>query len=413
MKRLVYLLLAILVTAGLNFSAAQAQDAHAVQLLELHGPRTLFDGAVANYRARVSEGSTRPIGFLWDFGDGIASEGSPVAHRYMIPGTYTVTVIAYNAGGRDSMTTTVTVSQRPDVTASTNLPDVRTRRPERTVTEPATSRQTSTPRISRRDVRRALFSNDPITPTADGYTWILASDLWNERLNRKRLQYRLQGLRVEVIADSTGRGSTAYRLIAGHFKTIGEALIARSMLEKTDTHLQLHAFAPNGLQLAVAQFADALDQLSPAERAGLDVRSIMDTMIAEKTEPAAADRGDQELGEATSPVATTSSDMEASTPAPAVTQPSWWTLEHWEFPVWVWFLGGIVVASGLSTIVLILYGRRSARHPIPQPQAAKKAAPPTGLRIDRRPLHMLASMLHRLPHLNPYQTMHQSATSGI
>ncbi|HHP7239655.1 PKD domain-containing protein [Longibacter sp.] len=371
----------LIVLTGLAVPAVRAQDAEPVQVLELHGPRSLFAGTVANYRARVSDRSTRPIGFLWDFGDGIASEGSLVAHRYALPGTYTVRVIAYNTAGRDTMSTTVRVSPAPAVTAIPDPPsEAQSTRGATTAERTAPAAEPPSQRISRRDVRKSLFSRHPIVPASDGYTWVLASDLWNERLHRKRLKYRLQGLRVEVMADTTGRGSPVYRLIAGHFNTIGQALIARSMLKVDETNLQLHAFSPEGIRLAMAAFPDALRRLDPEDRTWLD--HLPEPTIADirSTSPDADELPDAIAD--TGPVAggpvTPSALPNMSRPIPKMPSPG--------LPSWVWFMAGLAVASATGIVSLILYGRRSAGRPLPRPPLPKKALPPIGLRIGRRRL---------------------------
>jgi len=370
----------LLVLAGLALPAARAQDAEPVQVLELHGPRSLFAGAVANYRARVSDQSTRPIGFLWDFGDGIASEGNLVAHRYALPGTYTVRVIAYNTAGRDTMSTTVRVSPAPDVAAIPDPPsDAQSTRDASTADRTAPAAEAPSPSISRRDVRKSLFSRRPIVPASDGYTWVLASDLWNERLHRKRLKYRLQGLRVEVMADTAGRGSPVYRLIAGHFKTIGQALIARSMLQVDETNLQLHAFSPDGIRLAMAAFPDALRRLDPEDRTWLDPLSEPTVADVQLPSPDAHEAPDGIAG--TRPASPNTSRRIPDTPSPGL-------------PSWVWFIAGLAVASATGILSLILYGHRSVGRPLPRPPLPKKALPPIGLRIGRRRLPSPAAAAH-------------------
>ena len=58
-----------------------------------------------------------PTSWLWDFGDGTPSSTSTLenpTYQYLNPGTYTVTLVAINAGGpSDPVTTTITVTGSP------------------------------------------------------------------------------------------------------------------------------------------------------------------------------------------------------------------------------------------------------------------------------------------------------------
>jgi hypothetical protein len=65
---------------------------------------------------------------------------------------------------------------------------------------------------------------------AGGFTWVLRTDLWAERAQDLMLHHRLRGLRADVVVDTTGLGSPAYRVVAGQFATPDEALAARAWL---------------------------------------------------------------------------------------------------------------------------------------------------------------------------------------
>lgn len=398
-----------LLLAWIALPAAQAQDANPVRLLELHGPRTLVEGEVANYRARASQGSTRPIGFLWDFGDGIASEGSLVAHRYDAPGTYTVEVVAYNVAGRDTMKTQVTVSARPEVTATPTVRDVAPRpraAPEATAEAPPAP----APRISRKRVREALFSHTAILPATDGYTWILASDLWKERLNRQMLRYRLQGLRVEIMTDTTGTGSPVHRIIAGHFPTVGQALLARSMMKMPNIRPQLYAFAEDGIQIAASGLPAAMRRLDPDDRAWLEALHgpTVDPALADRTAPPALADADPDIRDVPpaddlpapltaagrslpdQPAAAAAPNPGATAPGATATgatrSPGAVTSAPMDIGVWMWFLGGVLSAILVTLAALVGYSVLSTSPP--PPSTVKKARPPIGLRIGRR-LHPL------------------------
>lgn len=51
-----------------------------------------------------------PTSWLWDFGDGQTSTSQNPSHTYSLPGSYTVTLTATNAGGSSQTTTGITVS---------------------------------------------------------------------------------------------------------------------------------------------------------------------------------------------------------------------------------------------------------------------------------------------------------------
>ena len=424
-----------------------AQDAQPVKLIELIGPRAVFDGEVVNYRARVDDASTKPIGFLWDFGDGIASEGTLVAHRYRTPGVYAVTLVAYNTAGRDTLRARIRVTERPEepVAAPTaSAPDRAAPRPGSDAAP--TIEETAPQPISRTEVRKQLFGHDPIQPTTTGYTWILISDLWNERIQRTLLQYRLQGIRVEIMEETQGRGSRVYRIIAGHFPTIGQALMARSMLNLGLQTTTLHSFSPDGLQLAVANLPSAIQQLPERDRrwindltraptplvadaeggeptqtgaapAKAETSAIEAPVVADAApSPTEAHRAKTNDAGTTSTSSTTASasgvaispPVTASPPAGLSTGPS----TPAGFPAWVWVAAGMIASMAGGVTAFLWYGRNNTQ-PVaagaaasrindPPPEAAaKKAEPPIVLQqTDRRRLpiqHPLIQKIHRQP----------------
>lgn len=221
------LLLTLIVGLAVQVTVAQTAS-QPVRVTRIHGPRAVLQDSIANYRATASEASTRPIEYLWDFGDGIASEGIVVAHRYETPGMKTITLFASNAAGRDTIQTTVVVTE-PHPTLPEHIaaePPSQTPKPQTQTVEAKASPSTNWTAKA----RRTLYSNSAIQPTSSGYTWVVASDLWRERLEAKAIDYILKGLRVELYTDSTTNGSPAYRLITGHFASVEEALAARPLL---------------------------------------------------------------------------------------------------------------------------------------------------------------------------------------
>lgn len=375
---------------------AVAQDTYPVRLLELIGPRSITEGAVVNYRARISNTSTRPVGYLWDFGDGIASEGSVVAHRYDTPGTYTVMVVAYNVAGRDTLSTRVTVSPRPAPVAKAAPERSAQRSRQARSPEPKTA---TTPRISQADVRARLFGREPIQPAASGYSWVIASDLWRERIDGLLLRYRLQGLRVEVMTDTTGPGSPVHRILAGHFDTVGGALIAYSMLRKSDVTASLHAFAPDGMESALAALPQALTPKLRKELFPIGALALADGADAasrSSTQPEASVGEEPAL--AVGPESGTSqppggaSEPQAATPPPASGSVSTdglgrsVVLSIDGISPWAWFLVGVVAALGLVALPLYVVLSRDTRTLTDALswRTAKKAGPPVGLLPERR-----------------------------
>lgn len=434
---------------------AWAQDAQPVRLIELIGPRAVFDGEVVNYRARVDDASTKPVGFLWDFGDGIASEGTLVAHRYRTPGVYTVTLVAYNTAGRDTLRARIRVTEQPDEPAPVAAETEPTRSAPR-----ATSTATPTPEdaapqpISRADVREQLFGHAPIQPATTGYTWILVSDLWNERIQRTLLQYRLQGIRVEIMAETQGRGSRAYRIIAGHFPTIGQALMARSMLNLGDQTASLHSFAPDGLQLATANLADAIKQLPQRDRRWLadltrtPTPLVADAQSTERTRaepapnstaiesgtrpptapdatpnPAEENRAEERLAETrtaeTNATASASSRpagaARVAMPEPVTAAPPAYSPSPTGLPVWVWAVAGMLASMTGAVAAFLWYGLRGTE-PVNtatvednthDPPAAKKAWPPIVLQqTDRRQLPIRPLTLTQITNPQPPNQLH-------
>lgn len=412
----------LLWTAAVPDSRAQSDsEAEPVRVIRLHGPRALEVGDVGNYRARVSDASTRPIGFLWDFGDGIASEGTVVAHRYREAGSYTVMVVAYNAGGKDTMRTTVTVREPVEPPAPVTQPSAR-RTPSRsspssassaTMAPSARSPEPSTPepssRIARDSVRGKLFSHDPIQPATSGYTWVMASDLWKERIESLLLKYRLQGLRVELMTDVNGSGAKVYRIIAGHFDTVGEALIARALLDPTRVRMHLHGFAPGGMARAVSSLPQALDRLDPQFAGWLDrlpQRGTPDASTSEAPLYAASDdaASDDAASEGAAsedapsadsapsvgdgPEATRSADEDdparrAEPAPPGVSPPT----ASWFSGSWGWlgaFLAGVIAALSTGAILAVVMSGRLKRWISLASSGLTSEAPAERPSVDRR-----------------------------
>jgi PKD repeat protein len=72
-----------------------------------------------NAGASTASAGRKIVGYNWDLGDGVFKEGVVVTHRYTAPGTYTVTLIVTDDGGRKGVVSqTLTVSDANNPTAS-------------------------------------------------------------------------------------------------------------------------------------------------------------------------------------------------------------------------------------------------------------------------------------------------------
>ena len=206
---------------------------------EVYAPETIFVGEVANFRVRASDGTPRPFTALWDFDNGYLSVGNPVAHAYESPGTYSVRVIGRNRVSSDTLSVSVTVKKAPAE---------RDEQEGSSATVVSVNDSVQSPSAVESNVRvsaSSLLGNAPLNRTAGTYTWVIASDLWKNRVETAMLQYRLQNYRAELYLDTSGVGSPAYRIILGQFATEEEARAARSWLPSAvRAHASLMEFGP-------------------------------------------------------------------------------------------------------------------------------------------------------------------------
>ncbi len=201
-----------------------------VKIVAIYGKRTLEAGEVSNYIIRTNSGATYPIDYYWDAGDGVFIEGRSVDLQFEKEGLYTITVTARNRYGTDSETLVIKVI----------APSVRERSKEVAETPAAPVERTprGSPRGSTRPSRAAtpdraaLFGSENIALNQGGYTWVIETHLHRETAELDVINYRVAGFRAGVFVDDEGSGSTAYRIIIGHFPTEQAALQARSRLPK-------------------------------------------------------------------------------------------------------------------------------------------------------------------------------------
>ncbi len=99
-----------------------------VRGVSIAGPNKLFTREEGIFTAALLESATLPVRYEWDFNDGTIKTGLSVSHRFTIPGSYVVTLIASNQRSREQRNLIVTVTDRPqparivNVYASTETP---------------------------------------------------------------------------------------------------------------------------------------------------------------------------------------------------------------------------------------------------------------------------------------------------
>ena len=59
-----------------------------------------------------------PVNWLWDFGDGDTARSQNPLHAYSMPGTYTVTLVAFSCVDSDTITSTITVQAAPHISVA-------------------------------------------------------------------------------------------------------------------------------------------------------------------------------------------------------------------------------------------------------------------------------------------------------
>lgn len=247
------LLFFLLLSSSLALPApGQSTADRPVRLVDIAAPSVLDAGALGHFRAQVATDAQRPVNYLWDLGDGTLSVGPLVSHVYGAPGTYTLTVQARNAAGRDTLSVNVTVRPPPAPSSDPSTPTATSSMPlavgsstpslEASTPETSPSKTEAAPRAS--FARSTLFGRGVPFETP-GMTWVVKSDLWAERAEDVALAYRLQGFRAAVYTDTSGRGSPAYRVVVGHFPTVHAARSAAAWLPPSDAPAWLLSLPPS------------------------------------------------------------------------------------------------------------------------------------------------------------------------
>jgi PKD repeat protein len=94
----------LLVTAEDGQSAAVEMS----ELLHiLPAPEATFESIAQELSVALQNTSTHAVTYLWDFGDGNQSEEANPIHQYENPGSYTITLYAYNDCGESTVSTEV------------------------------------------------------------------------------------------------------------------------------------------------------------------------------------------------------------------------------------------------------------------------------------------------------------------
>jgi len=228
-RLLLVLLVTVLWTPFVQGRPSTEDSPEPVRLTDIDVPDAPTAGTVGYFRARISPETTRPVNYFWDLGDGTLSIGTLVSHAYAAAGTYTLTVVARNEAGGDTLQASVTVDvPPPDASAS---PPVAAEASSPEATPDASSTSDTASRPPRVTVpRSAIFGPGGVAVDTGGHTWVVQSDLWSERAHDRMLVYRLHGFRADVYVDTSGRGSPARRIVIGQFKSRAEARVARRWL---------------------------------------------------------------------------------------------------------------------------------------------------------------------------------------
>ena len=104
----------VLNTLGGGFKFAFRAPYTAAEIMSLECPSELTTDDTGSFMIMVNDDATQPITTTWQWGDGTTGSGMTASHRYMAPGTYTVTAMTMNQGGEDSESCLVTVVEPPN-----------------------------------------------------------------------------------------------------------------------------------------------------------------------------------------------------------------------------------------------------------------------------------------------------------
>lgn len=181
-----------------------------VRIDTVYGRRTLYTGEDENYRVRVKPGATWPIAYRWRLGDGTRTIGNNVVHHYDQPGLYRLHVLVSNRYGSDSTSIWIRVlEERPIVAVPPS---------------PLSIGATSTDGEEEELIEGAVLQNSVVQDDTY-YSWMVETHLNRMGAESAAQNYSELGLeQVRVFVDTSGKGSTAYRVLVGHFRMKDRAL---------------------------------------------------------------------------------------------------------------------------------------------------------------------------------------------
>ena len=206
---------------------SDVRDDDTVRIVALYGPRSLKVGELANFRARIANGSEMPVIYRWTLGDGTQAEGNNVSHRYKQSGRYLIVATARNDNGSDSDSLIVIVTGDEFVPIEPIADDLHQGDDGVTLTEP-TARARPEPALSPRE--GAYRGSHPISWTEGGYTLLVATASDRETAETIGVDLRRRGLRSGIYLDQSGVGAAVYRVIVGQFADESEAVRVRKEL---------------------------------------------------------------------------------------------------------------------------------------------------------------------------------------
>lgn len=198
-----------------------------VRIAAIEGKRSLVTGEKAEYRVHLDAGARQPVTYTWDLSDGSQATGSQVVLTFEQAGLYTLLVTARNRDGLDR--DTVRIHVNPTKTPPAAPPDLPAA--EAPPATPVVASAVDTPSAPSPPRSRTVRSSTPLLVWPQtGYTWVVATHLHRQQADMAALRYQRAGFQAGIVVDEQGSGSTAYRVVVGHYATPQAALQSRARL---------------------------------------------------------------------------------------------------------------------------------------------------------------------------------------